>query len=89
MIPEFQFDHCFYELNQENLMHDPATQIGEIYARCSTFLHLNTRPNSGITVMVTPRWFFVGVLHQPYYTTKGGNPVYLDGFDFAGLFSLQ
>lgn len=70
-------------------MHDPATQIGEVYARCCTFLNLAGKPNSGITVMVTPRWFYVGLLAQPYYTTTAGNPVYLDGFDFAGLFSLQ
>ena len=25
MIPEFQFDHCFYQMSPENLMNDPAT----------------------------------------------------------------
>ena len=39
--------------------------------------------------MISPRWFFVGILTQPYYATPNGNPVYLDGFDYAGLFSLQ
>ena len=89
MIPEFQFDHCFYSLNPENLLNDPATQMAEIYARCQDFLRLNTRPNIGLTVMVSPRWFFVGVLTQPYCKSPSGNPVYLDGYDFAGLFSLQ
>ena len=89
MIPEFQFDHCFYALNQENLLNDPATQMSEIYNRCSEFLRLSTRPNIGLTVMVSPRWFFVGILTNPYCHSPSGNPVYLDGYDFAGLFSLQ
>ena len=89
MIPEFTFDHCFYQLSAENLQNDPATQIGEIYRRCSEFLRLNTRPDTGITVITTPRWFFLGILTQPYTTAANGNPVYLDGFDFAGLVSLQ
>jgi len=25
MIPEFQFDHCLYQLSSENLANDPAT----------------------------------------------------------------
>ena len=89
MIPEFQFDHCFYSLSPENLANDPATQIGEIYKRCSEFLRLNTRPNTGISCIISPRWFFVGTLTQPYANAPSGNPVYLDGFDFAGLVSLQ
>ena len=43
----------------------------------------------GITLIVSPRWLFVSILTQPYTTTANGNPVYLDGFDFAGLLSLQ
>ena len=31
----------------------------------------------------------MGILTQPYATAPNGNPVYLDGFDFAGLISLQ
>ena len=88
MIPEFQFDHVIYQLSEENLANDPATQVREIYKRCSEFLRLSTRPDSGITVIVTPRWFFVGILTQPYANAPNGNPVYLDGFDFAGLVSL-
>ena len=89
MIPEFQFDHVFYALNQENLLNDPATQMAEIYSRCCEFLRLSTRPNVGITVIVSPRWFFLCILTQPYCQSPSGNPVYLDGFDFAGLVSLQ
>ena len=41
------------------------------------------------TVIMSPKWFFVGLLTQPYATAPNGNPCYLDGFDFAGLVSLQ
>lgn len=32
---------------------------------------------------------FVAILTQPYAIAPNGNPAYLDGFDFAGLISLQ
>jgi len=32
---------------------------------------------------------FVGVLTNPYTTNSNGCPVFLDGFSFAGLVSLQ
>lgn len=89
MLPEFQFDHCFYQLTREILQNDPATQVSEVYNRCAEFLRLNTKPDTGITVIVSPRWFFVGILTQPYANAPNGNPVYLDGFDFSGLVSLQ
>ena len=63
--------------------------MSEIYSRCASFLRLVTRPNIGITVVVTPKWFFCSILTQPYCNAPNGNPVYLDGFDFAGLISLQ
>ena len=63
--------------------------MSEIYSRCADFLRLSTKPDSGITVIISPRWFFVALLTQPYATAPNGNPVYLDGFDFAGLVSLQ
>ena len=89
MIPEFQFDHCIYVLQPENFLHDPASQFAEIYSRCAVFLQLQSRPNVGVTVIVTPRWFFVTMLTEPYTNAPNGNPVYLDGFDFSGLISLQ
>ena len=61
----------------------------EIYARCCNFLRLQSRPNLGVTVIISPRWFFAAILTQPYATAPNGNPVYLDGFDFAGILSLQ
>ena len=88
MISEFQFDHCFYQLGQENLMNDPALQMVEIYKRCSEFLRLGTRPDIGLTCIISPLWFFLGILTQPYASAPNGNPVYLDGFDYAGLVSL-
>ena len=57
--------------------------------RCQQFLHLESRPNVGLTVIITPKWMFVAILTQPYTIAPNGNPAYLDGFDFAGLISLQ
>ena len=67
---------------------DPAGQMIEIYRRCAEFLRLHTRPDVGVTVLVSPRWMFVSLLTQPYATASLGNPVYLDGLAFAGLISL-
>jgi len=70
-------------------MHDPSTQFSEIFMRCQAFLNLQNRPDVGLTVLISPKWLFVSILTQPYATAPNGNPVYLDGFDFAGLISLQ
>ena len=40
-------------------------------------------------MIISPRWFFVTLITQPYASAPNGNPCYLDGFDYAGLFSLQ
>ena len=89
MVPEFQFEHCFYQMSNDNFRNEPANALVDIYQRCSQFLHLDTRPDSGIIVMMTTNWIFVALLMQPYATAPNGHPVYLDGFDFAGLVSLQ
>ena len=89
MLPQLNFDHCVYQLVGDNFIHDPATQFTEIYTRCSTFLNLQNRPDVGITLIISPRWLFLSILTQPYCTAPNGNPVYLDGFDFTGLISLQ
>ena len=89
MIPEFQFDHCLFQLGPENFVNEPALQFKEIYQRCATFLRFQSRPNIGVTVILTPKWFFMAILTQPYSKAPNGNPAYLDGFDFAGLVSLQ
>lgn len=61
----------------------------DVYQRCATFLRVQTRPNEGLVVIVSPRWFFMTVVTQPYCRAPNGNPCYLDGFDLAGLVSLQ
>ena len=52
-------------------------------------MRLKTRPELGFTVIVSNEWVFVGVLTEPYCVSAKGFPVYLDGFSFAGLVSLQ
>ena len=57
--------------------------------KCADFLKFKSRPDVGITVLISPKWMFVCPITQPYAHTSLGNPVYLDGLSFAGLVSLQ
>ena len=52
-------------------------------------MRFKTRPDLGLTILITPKWFFCAILTQPYCHTGDGNPVYMNGLDFAGLFSMQ
>lgn len=85
MIPDYQFDHAVYMLTESKLSEEGLT-FG--YNKCKGFLRLKQRPDVGLTVIVSPKWMFVGVLTQPYTVNSNGCPVYLDGFSFAGLVSL-
>jgi hypothetical protein len=40
-------------------------------------------------MIITAKWIFASVLSGPYTNCANGNPVYLDGFSFTGLVSLQ
>lgn len=86
MISEYSFDHVCYELS-ESQVNEQGLQFA--YNLCRDFLRLKTRPEVGLTVIVSPKWIFVGVMTQPYCFSAHGYPVYLDGFSFAGLVSLQ
>ena len=86
MISEYTFDHVCYELSESQ-----TSETGFQYSfnLCRDFLRLRTRPEVGLTVIVSTRWIFVSVITQPYTFSEHGYPVYLDGFSFAGLVSLQ
>ena len=55
------------------------------YTKCAVFLNLKENDNSGVTVLLTPKWMMVTLVNKPYMETKEGYPVYLDGFAYAGL----
>lgn len=59
------------------------------YSKCATFLRLKERPDVGLTVIISNEWMFVSVLAAPYTKNANDHPVFLDGFSFAGLVSLQ
>jgi len=86
MLPEYQFDHCIYSITESNL-----TEEGLVYGynKCAGFLRLKARPDVGLTMIIASKWMFAAVLAGPYTNNFNGNPVYLDGFSFAGLVSLQ
>ncbi len=86
MVPEFHFEHVIYMLTESVLSSD-----GLIYAyqKCSNFMHLRTKQDLGLTVLVTPKWMMLAVLTAPYLVHPSGLPSYLDGFAFTGLVNLQ
>ena len=86
LVPEFDFDHCIYPLTESVINEEGLTYA---YQKIAGFMRFKTRPNLGVTLILTNRWFFCGVLTQPYCHTGEKNPVYMSGFDFAGLFTLQ
>ena len=86
LISEFHFDHVCYEITESVLN---ETGLTYAYNKCRDFLRLKTRPDVGLTTIISPKWIFLGVLTQPYGKTEKGYPVYLDGFSFSGLVSLQ
>jgi len=86
MLPEYQFDHCVYTITEMALTEEG---LAYGYNKCATFLRLKERPDIGLTLIVGPKWMFVSVLAGPYTKNSSGNPVFLDGFSFAGLVSLQ
>lgn len=59
------------------------------YQKIVNFLQLGKRQQSGLTIVITPKWLFVAVISNPYVTNNRAIPVYLDGFAFCGLVNLQ
>ena len=86
MIPEFDFEHCIYQLS-ESVLNEEGLHYA--YQKCAHFMRFKERPDIGITICITPKWFFCGILTQPYCHTGAGNPVYMNGLDFVGLFTMQ
>ena len=50
---------------------------------------LEDRPDVGLTLVLTSKWMMAAILTAPYTSNSNGCPVYLDGFSFSGLVSLQ
>lgn len=86
MIPDYKFDHCVYMITESKISEEGLTFA---FNKCRGFLRLKQRPDVGLTVLVSPKWMFVGILSNAYTTNSNDCPVFLDGFSFAGLVSLQ
>jgi hypothetical protein len=63
------------------------------YQKMQNFINLaelTQLHGSGITLIVTPVWMFLGVVSQPYHTDPSTDiPLYLDGFAYAGVLTIQ
>ena len=86
MIPEFKFEHVIYMLTENNLSCDGLSYS---YQKCANFMHLRTRQDLGLTVIITPKWIMLCALSGPYVVSPSGLPSYLDGLAFTGLVNLQ
>ena len=96
LIDEYRFDHAIFQLGVGEFTAE-GLQYG--YKKLFNFLGLHKKLNSGLTVIITQRWMFMSVVHQPYHREStidlpeahqdGGVPVYLDGFAFSGILNLQ
>jgi hypothetical protein len=51
-------------------------------------MHLRTRQDLGLTVVITPKWMLLAALTNPYVVSPSGLPAYLDGYAFTGLVNL-
>ena len=74
-------------LTPADWQNDSGIQV--VYAKCADFMRFKSRPDVGMTVLVSPKWMFVCPITQPYAHSSLGHPVYLDGLSLAGLVSLQ
>lgn len=86
LIPELDFEHCVYQLS-ESIMNEEG--LSYAYQKMAGFMKLKQRPDVGVTVFVTPKWIFCCLLTAPYCKSHSGHPVYMNGLDFVGLFTLQ
>lgn len=96
LIDEFTFDHAIFQVGSGEFNSD-GMQYG--YKKLFNFLRLHKNPNAGLTMIVTQKWMFMALLHQPYHREQdidlpekaqdGGIPVYLDGFAYSGILNLQ
>lgn len=66
MVSEYKFEHVCYQLS-DSQCNETGFQFA--FNLCRDFLRLRVRPEIGFTVLVTPKWMFVGVITQPYAKT--------------------
>jgi hypothetical protein len=65
-----------------------ADMLADAYKKCFTHLNMEEEPTTGFTVLASPNWVFVAPLTAPYIC-KDSNPVYLDGYAYAGILDIQ
>ena len=86
MVPEFKFEHVIYQLTESVLSSEGLLYA---YQKCMNFMHLRTRQDLGITIVVSPKWLMICALTGPYVTSSSGIPCFLDGYAFCGLVNMQ
>ena len=65
------------------------TTLIQIQSQVKFYLNLiYSYIDSGVTILITPKWMFVATLVAPYNKNKG-MPVYIDGYAYAGIMNIQ
>jgi hypothetical protein len=64
LIDEFKFDHAIFQIGNGEFTTE-GVQYG--YKKLYNFLGLHKKPDAGLTVIVTQKWMFMSVIHQPYH----------------------
>jgi hypothetical protein len=85
LISEYEFEHAVFLIKESDLNFQ-GMQYG--YNKIYKFLGLNNKPDVGVTILASNNWLFVSTIKGPY-TTIDNNPIYLDGFAYAGLVNIQ
>lgn len=68
------------------------------YKKLINFLDIASKPDLGLTLVISPNWMFMTTIVGPYHIDnsvnipgaelESGLPVYLDGFAYCGIINL-
>lgn len=96
LIDEFKFPHCVFLLGKNELNSDGCKFA---YEKMSKFMKLDERPSLGVTIILAQEWMFMAPIETAYHLEtqldipgaklEDGVPVYLDGFAYSGILSMQ
>ena len=82
-LDEYDFPHAITLF--ENKISMESLRMG--YQKCVKHLGLTNTPDLGVTCLVSPNWMFLAPIAGPYIH-KNNQPVYLDGYAFAGILDI-
>lgn len=64
LVDEYTFPHAVFQISPAD-MNPEGLQYG--YKKLYTFLGLNNKPETGMTLVIAPQWMFMATITQPYH----------------------